>query len=130
MRKATLRRDERLRGSKHISALFQKPCSVSHFPFRINWTASGKPDLPLRVVFIVSSRKYRKAVTRNRIRRVMRELYRLNKAVLYDRLSEQGLHINMALMYHGDEQVAYHQLHPLYLRLLDKFMADVQKRTN
>jgi ribonuclease P protein component len=129
MRK-TLRRDERLRGSKYISALFQKPHSVNQFPFRINWNSEGKPGAPLRVVFVVSSRKYRKAVTRNRIRRVMRELYRLHKHSLYEAVKPDTLHLNMALMYHGDPEVSYQGLLPAYLRLLDKFLADVQKRTH
>lgn len=127
MRKATLRRDERLRGSKHISALFQKPRSVSKYPFRINWNTDGFPGRPVRVVFIVSSRKYRKAVTRNRIRRVMRELFRLHKLGLYDVLEQKALHINMALIYHGEAEVSYQSLLPSYLRLLEKFLADVQK---
>ncbi|MBU6324453.1 MAG: ribonuclease P protein component [Bacteroidetes bacterium] len=127
MRKATLRRDERLRGSKHISALFQKPRSVNQFPFRINWNAEGFPGTPFRVVFVVSSRKYRKAVTRNRIRRVMRELFRLHKHKMYEVLEAKALNINMALMYHGAEEVTYQGLLPQYLRLIDKFLADVQK---
>ena len=57
----------------------------------------------------------------------MRELFRLNKHKMYEVLEARALNINMALMYHGPEEVTYHGLLPPYLRLLDKFLADVQK---
>jgi ribonuclease P protein component len=127
MRKATLRRGERLRGAKPISALFQKSFSVGQFPFRINWVLAQPSSVPVRVVFVVSARRFKKAVTRNRIRRVLRELYRLNKYTLLDFCEDKKTHLNIALMYHGSDEVAYHQLLQTYLRLLDKFKADVAK---
>lgn len=57
----------------------------------------------------------------------MRELFRLHKHQMYEVLEAKALNINMALMYHGSEEVTYHGLLPPYLRLLDKFLADVQK---
>lgn len=130
MRKATLRRDERLRGTRHISALFEHSFSVGQFPFRINWVKTQPSRVYVRVVFVVSARRFKKAVTRNRIRRVMRELYRLNKYALQDYCQERNTHLNIALMYHGVDEVSYHQLLPIYLRLLDKFKADVAKHTD
>jgi ribonuclease P protein component len=130
MRKATLRRDERLRGTRQISALFQHPFSVGQFPFRINWVKAQPSKEHVRVVFVVSARRYKKAVTRNRIRRVMRELYRLNKFVLQDYCEEKNTYLNIAFMYHGADVVSYHSLLPVYLRLLEKFKADVAKHTD
>jgi len=130
MRKATLRRDERLRGAKPLSALFKNPFSVKQYPFRIHWVLAQKSQTPVRTVFIVSSRKYRKAVTRNRIRRVMSELFRLNKEPLYSALGGRDIYVHMALMYQGEPDLGNWQVLPAYLRLMEKLKEDVQKRTH
>lgn len=70
-------KSSRLTGKKEISLLFNKGKSSLTFPFRIL-------TLPLeerhsRVLFSVPSRNFKRAVDRNRIKRMMREAYRLNR---------------------------------------------------
>jgi ribonuclease P protein component len=130
MRKFTLGRDERLRGNIAVSRLFRAPIhSVSAYPFRVHWSPSAAADTGIRVLFVASSRRYRKAVTRNRIKRVLRELYRLNKAPLNEQLPA-GMGLDIALMYSGPDSIAYHELLPRFEKLISKMCIDVQTHCN
>ena len=83
----TLKKRERLRSRKLIGALFEKGQSIKKFPFRLIFLKI-RPASPLtiQVSFSVSKRNFKKAVTRNRIKRLMREVYRLEKKGLLDHL--------------------------------------------
>lgn len=126
MRSFTLRREERLRGQVAVSKLFADHRVVVRFPFRIHYVQSSNPE-PFRVLFVVSSRKYRKAPMRNRIRRVMRELYRLNRHILTDAAPPERPAIHLALIYTGPPEVSYNELLPAFRQLLTKFREHLEK---
>ncbi|HTE27613.1 ribonuclease P protein component [Flavitalea sp.] len=63
----------------------------------------------LRAGFSVSSRNFKKAVHRNRIKRLLRESYRKQKSTLLDVITREGAQISMAIfiIYTGKELPAY-----------------------
>lgn len=80
--RATLTKAERLSSQKAIEQLFDRrrttggallayPCQVLYLP-----SSEAHP----RVMFSVSKKKFKKAVDRNRLKRWLREAYRLQKA--------------------------------------------------
>ena len=78
---ATFTKDERLKSSKRIAQLFKKGKVRNLPPLRMVYLACE--SLPRhQVLFAVSSKKIRSAVTRNKLKRRMREAYRLNKHLL------------------------------------------------
>jgi RNase P protein component len=58
---------------------------------------------PLQAGFGASSRHFKKAVDRNRIKRLGREAYRLQKEPLLRRLTEKGLSLAVFFIYTGKE---------------------------
>lgn len=70
-------KSSRLTGKKQISQLFTKGKSSLLFPFRT--LILPAVDNKSRVLFSVPSRNFKRAVDRNRIKRMMREAYRLNR---------------------------------------------------
>ncbi len=84
----TFQRGERLKSRKVIEQLFKGGQSFAHYPLRIVWTIMDEPngEFPAQFALSVSKKKFKRAVDRNRIRRLMREAYRLNKHILYERL--------------------------------------------
>lgn len=87
----TLNKKERLCGMTLTEELFDRAGShsVASFPVRAVWKEmerkEGEP--PVRILTSVSKRHFKRAVKRNRVKRQLREAYRLRKEVLYDRLA-------------------------------------------
>ena len=62
---------------------------------------------PLQAGFTVSTRHFKKAVDRNRIRRLMRESYRLQKNNLLNELQENHKSVAIFFIYTGNELPQY-----------------------
>ena len=81
----TFKKNERLCSETIIGALFDKSKFINAYPFRISYLDYDFPDsIPGQVMFIVSKRRLKKAVDRNRTKRLMREAYRLQKEGFYN----------------------------------------------
>ena len=95
-RKYTFPKEEHLCRKKLIEELFSKQgSSFGVYPLRIVWIPSPAPTTaPPQVLISVSKRTFKRAVDRNRLKRLIREAYRLNKY----RLTEQPNGHSIALL--------------------------------
>jgi len=91
VRRHTFPKEEHLCRKKLIDELFGKQgSSFGVYPLRIVWIASPAPLVtPPQVLISVSKRSFKRAVDRNRLKRLIREAYRLNK---YRLLEQPGGH--------------------------------------
>lgn len=81
----SLPKTERLNSKKKIDALFTKGASFYFYPFSIKFLALTEPQIAShQMMASVSKRNFKKAVDRNRVKRLIREAYRLNKYQLKD----------------------------------------------
>jgi ribonuclease P protein component len=99
----TLKAHERLKSRKIIQQLFKEGKSFSHFPFRVMYLENENAIPGLQAGFTVSSRNFKKAVDRNRIRRLMRESYRLQKNILLYELQEHHKNLSIFFIYTANE---------------------------
>ena len=104
----TLGRQERIKSRKLVEELFEggKSQSVTAFPLRAVWKTSNDSDTlvsPLgddmgaqaQILVSVSKRHFKRAVKRNRVKRQIREAYRLNKQIL----TPSTLHLQPSTLY-------------------------------
>lgn len=92
----TFKAYERLKREQHIDTLFHTGKAFSVFPVKLiyHMLPRGAELSPVRVGFSVPKKKFRKAVERNRVKRLLREAWRLNKHKLYEAVPpECHLHI-------------------------------------
>jgi ribonuclease P protein component len=80
MGKNTFGKAERLSRKKWIQELFDRGSSFSFYPYRILFlNHPGDSGANNQVLFSVSKKIFKRAVDRNKVKRRMREAYRLNK---------------------------------------------------
>ena len=99
----TFKKEEKLKSRKLIEVLFKQGNSFSNFPFRVLYILSEKNIAPLQTGFAVSGKNFKKAVDRNRIKRLMREAYRLQKSSLKETLKIHGKFMAVFFIYTGSE---------------------------
>lgn len=78
-------KSERLCSKKLMEELVTSEYSFVKYPFRIILKKSSQPgEYPARIAISVSKKRFKCAVKRNRIKRLTREAFRLNKSILYN----------------------------------------------
>lgn len=101
--KHTFQKKERLCSKKRIEALFAGGSrSITAYPLRVVFAPNNREGENVQLLISVSKRRFKHAVDRNRIKRLIREAYRLNKHILLDQLDENE-RIDMAFIWMSDE---------------------------
>ena len=122
----TFRKEERLKSKKQIDQLFASGRSFFIYPFKVFWLYSDdKQPLPARVLISVSRRNIKKAVQRNRIKRLVREAYRHQKHELYHYLDGHGRHLTLAIIYTAQEMMTLDDVSRKINRVLSRLMKEL-----
>ena len=104
----TLGKEERLKSRKQIENLFDNGKSFVVAPFRVyfivnNELAIQKGESGLKFGTGVSAKNFKKAVDRNRIKRLTREAWRLQKNEIREKAKETQIQLNVFFIYTGKE---------------------------
>lgn len=104
----TLTKRERLCSMKLTDRLFNGAGShsMATFPLRVVWMEKEREgcESPVQMLVSVSKRHFKRAVKRNRVKRQLREAYRMTKHSLYEKLEHTPQRvIIMAFIWLSDE---------------------------
>lgn len=124
----TFRKEERLKRKKQIDRLFAAGKSFYLFPFKIFWLMAEEPQpAPAKVLIGVSRRSMRKAVNRNRAKRLIREAYRLQKNKLYQHLAERSLQVHIGIIFTGHELLTFEQTEEKINLVVARLLKEIHK---
>lgn len=117
----TYPRNEKLKSRKLIQEVFARGKSVSVAPIKCLFLIQppGLTEL-IQTGVGVSARNFRKSVQRNRIKRMMREAYRINNQSLHQALGQQQIALALFILYLGKDMPEWKELHTAVKSALDK----------
>ena len=116
----TLGKNERLKSRKQIEQLFNEGKSLVVNPFRIYYLLNKFSGAPLQFGIGVSGKNFKKAVDRNRIKRLTKEAWRLQKNELNEKLKIVNKQLNVFFIYTDKEL-------PEYKSLFEKVKTSIEK---
>lgn len=100
----TFKKAERLSLNKRIELLFSAGATISLHPLKIVYLPfSESMEYPVQILFTVSSKRFKSAVVRNRIKRRLKEIYRMRKSFLYEELARQNRKLLIGIIYTGND---------------------------
>ncbi len=96
-------RSERLTHRKDIRLLFETGSALNAFPVKLIYLSIENASSAPQFSVSVSKKKFKSSVDRNRIKRLIREAYRLNKSSLIDYCLERQITLKMMWIFIGNE---------------------------
>ena len=126
MAKEGLPKYERICKENDIQALFDKGVGVSVYPYRVIYLFRRDESRPVtvRLLVSVSKKRFHHAVKRNRVKRLMREAWRRNKAPLYEICEKDNISVDVALVYTATVIHSYEEM----LKKTQKAVQEILKK--
>ncbi len=123
----TLPKKEKLKSKKLIEQLFAEGIGITNYPLKLVYLRTTFPDgCKCKVGVTASKRNFKSAVKRNRIKRLLRESYRLNKHLIFNNIEGD---FAFMFLYLGREMPKQSKVTQSMILLLEKFVDEIAKGT-
>lgn len=125
MQRSTFRKHEHLCGRKRLEEVATTGRAVFDPPFKLVGKRMELPTTaPAQVAFAIPKRYLKLAVDRNRMRRLMREAYRLNKEHYHAALGTAGMQCAWLFVYQGKGTITLAETQLKITRSLDRWLKE------
>lgn len=116
----TLPKKERLHHKKIFEKIFREGKTAAVFPLRAIWTDTSGYDQKVPVIFgcSIPKKKIPGAVKRNKLKRRIKEAYRLNKKDIIQYLLKKNVQIAIVFIYLDKKEADYQTIETKLTHLL------------
>lgn len=148
----TFNKSERLCSTFHKEKLFSEGKRLFVFPFGITYIVERKNNpvfsshqkideaadnnqitgfgKPCKILISAPKKLFKKAVIRNKVKRLVREAFRKNKTLLYSFLEENQLNCLLSVVYSSETILPYSKIEEKMMAGLKALRADISKTIN
>lgn len=127
----SFKKSERLCSKKIIALLIDEGDTFFLPLFKVIYLKNPvQLPFPAQVAFSVSKKGFRNAVTRNLLKRRMREAYRKNKYLLYSQLRDAGSCIAFIIVYRQNSVSGYAEIEKAMIDTIQRLGSIASKRDN
>jgi ribonuclease P protein component len=120
-----LSKKQKLKSRKAIERLFETKQRFTIYPLQTWWKlVDSQEKAGVQVGVSCSKRQFKKAVDRNRVKRLLRESYRLQQADILALLQEKGKSLQVFFIYIGADMPDFAQAYTL----VSKSLAELEKK--
>jgi ribonuclease P protein component len=110
----------RLHGYNVVQELFSKGSHAFIHPYKFYWNQSPYEHCNLRFMVSVPKRNFKKAVDRNRIKRLTREAWRRNNQTLRKELNSKDITLDVALVFVGKRLPEFKEVEAKIILILQR----------
>lgn len=115
---------EKLKSKTRITQLFAVGKTLTVFPIKLIYLKVDQQDAVIQAGVTVPKKKFKSAVSRNHLKRLLRESYRLNKAIVFNNTEDKFAFL---FLYLGKETLPFEEIQGKMTLLLKKFNAAAQE---
>lgn len=123
-------KNERLCNKRQIEKLYASKCRMMVYPLSIHWIVvdGSSQSSRLQVLIVAPKKKLHHAVDRNRMKRLMRECYRIRKHTLLQILQKTNRDMLLAINYMHSELTDSEYLGKRFDKLFDALCTQIQQQ--
>lgn len=118
---------EKLKSVKRFAQLFEEGKSISGYPLKLIYIRIENQEVSIKAGVTVPKRNFKSAVDRNKVKRLLREAYRRNKAVVFN---NTDANFAFLFLYLGKEMPSFGQLDEKMKQVLNKFKVQNNEKNN
>lgn len=129
----SLSANERIKSKKTLDTLFRNGKAFFVYPYRVVYILDAlkknqeSSASPLRMAVSVSKRHFKRAHDRNRVKRLTREIYRVEKANWIPWLCDAGVEMEIVFLYNTNKILSFDELKPCMKQVGKRVKALIDK---
>lgn len=111
------KKENKIQSRLEIESLYEKGSKLKAFPIKLIYLLEPESGSKLKSAFAVPKRSFKLAVNRNKIKRRMREAFRLNKGIIEDKFEDRLL---LMFVVQGSESPSFQEIQDKIILLLQR----------
>lgn len=126
----TFRKQEKICNQNQIDRLFKEGKTLKSGQFRLLFVETFESrTYPLQLLIAVPKKNLHHAVDRNRMKRLIREAYRMGKHAITETYLKAGKHCDIAIIFTGKQCVSFSETEIAINELLDRLISKHEKNS-